>query len=338
MSAVISLSSGCSLSKLVVHPEPHADTVAKLLAVSGKRSVDERLNDSGMRLVPPGGNLEGKITVDTYEFVNRFNAHLRRRIDERRYADLQESKLRDFLYFSDKTQHNIFARSSGRGSTDYYAEFSEREFSIELYRECQRMTTSSVRDAIKDINLYEHVKPVFEFNLKRDKIPFTDTHLLSVVEKKDETAVTANNSIDEFDDRIRNPHKFANDEFKDGWLTKRLADVSFGVNVDFDVFNITQGVGVQPYLKWADIFRWTYNTKNNTVEHKISFPVYGFGFGMSAETPQTFEQLNKIDFGINYVINSKTSIGFGGFKKFYDSGTGDDRSDEGASFGVFMKF
>jgi len=336
--ATICASSGCSAYQIFAHPYDNSrDFFDSEKLKKRELNIEQRmtLKPQGKK-IPPGGDLDGRLKLDAYCFYNRFYARLNQRMNERIYIDLQDSRISDFYYAGDEISRRISVRK-GHKKYDNYGDLFETEFTADLYGESQKIAAKSIRDSLKDLELYEVLRPFFEFNIKKDTIPFTDKKIVEGKESGQKTQLQEY-SLDEFDERIANPHKVPEQELNEAWLINRLTDASLGINLNYDLFKAGKDFGIEPYVKWMDILRWTYNTKNLTIEHKLSFPVYNAGIGFSAETNEQLTRIDKLNASIGYSINRKTSISISGFKKYYDSDGQKEDKDEGMSISFFWRF
>lgn len=332
--------SGCSAQYIFCHPQNEqkdlvfAEHIAKKPVI-----IEERmsLRQNGKE-IPPGANLEGKIKLDSYQFYNRFYSRLNQRSSERIHVDLQESKVRDYCFLSDSTQYGVFVRGSQFSKNNYHGDEKENEFNADFYNEIQKLTSKALRDSLKDLDIYEILRPFIEFDIRRDPIPFTNKKVVDTIKEKDENLTNKIDSMDEFDERLVNPHKVPKQELSEDWITDRLTNISLGLNLNYDLFKSGGDLAIEPYIKWMDVFRWTYYTKNYTIEHKLSLPIYHAGFGFSAETNQTCDQLNKMDASFSYAVDRLGVFSISAFKKFFDSDTNLVSEDEGISIGVYLKF
>ena len=327
LSAVIGISSGCTAQYIFVHPDE--------TDIHQKPAIKPSKDENG-KLVPAGGTLEGEIKLDPYIFYNSFRARLHKRIEDRVYVDVQESAIRQFSTLYDKTSYAVIARDGNFRKNDLYGDWFEREFSANVYKESQKLFTRSFQDALKDQRFYnEHIEPFIDFNIKRDKIPFTDKKIVET--SKEESRIQKDDSVDDFDERLKNPHKTLQEEIDEDWFKDKLSDISFGLNVDFDFFKQSNNFGIQPYVKWLDLIKWTYSTRQHTIEHKLSFPVYNTGFGFTAETSETITKLNRLEFGINRAFTKNMVLGISGYQKFYDTNTGEENNEWGIAVGGFIR-
>ncbi len=332
--------SGCSAQYIFCHPQTEQkDLIFEEQLVKKSIIVEERMSSrQNGKEVPPGANLEGKIKLDSYQFYNRFYSRLNQRASDRVNVDLQESKVRDYRFLSDPVQYHIFVKGSQFSKNSYHGDEKENEFNLDFYSEIQKLTSKALRDSLKDLDIYELVKPFIEFDIRRDPIPFTNKKVVDAVKEKDESLANKIDSMDEFDERLVNPHKVPKQELNEDWIAERLTNISLGLNLNYDLFKSGGDLAIEPYIKWMDIFRWTYYTKNYTIEHKLSLSIYNAGFGFSAETNQTCDQLNKMDASFSYAIDKLGVFSISAFKKFFDSDTNQISEDEGISIGIYLKF
>ena len=341
LTTALCITSGCSASYIFVHP----DTIPKEIILpevdkeKNPLDIEKRMtNEYAGYETPPGGALGSKIKLDTYQFYNRFYARLNQRASERIDVDLQESTLRDYHLLYDPVQYIVFVQRSQFSGNDDYRRQHEREFTADFYKEIQKLVSKSLRDTLKDINLYELLRPFVEFDIKRDAIPFTDKKIVDIPKENKDEKSRIIDPLDEFDERILNPHKVPREELSEDWLAKRVTDVSLGLNINYDIFKTGGDFGLEPYFKWMDLFRWTYSTRNRTIEHKISFPIYSTGFGFAAETNETLTRFDKIDASFSYAIQRKGKISISAFKEFYDIDGQKESNDQGFSLDFYLKF
>lgn len=345
LSAAIFLASGCSATKLYYPPErmyvaPKHEDVIRVYSEEGD--------------TPKGGRLEERIKLDTYQIANKFRTRLTEEVVDRINLDLQESRVRLGSYVYDQATYDLFVRQTFRHQDPFQINPAEQEFKKYFFNEIRRLSIKALRDSLKDLFVYQNVKPFFEFNLREDKIPFTDKSLGdlktdSVEEKKVEPArevVSLPTSIDDFDERILNPHKLQRDEpISSQWFYKKLTSATVGLNVNFDIPKSGDDFGLEPYLKWLDAIRWTYSTRDHTIEHKLSFPIYNVGLGFSARTDELVRDIHKVDLAFTHVFNvfdpeRKTGALRIGVYQVFDVDKHDDKNkdDQGITFNVFVKF
>lgn len=320
--ALLSLTPACVTEppRLFYPPQPAKQYLA---LVNGKETI---LETKGTKK-PPARSLEKRIPLRPAHCFNRFTAHAYRKIHERMYIDLNNNVFRQYrLVTTPETYHAIIQQGHARRQD---AALAEREYAHTLYRECQRIALTAMQNTAKDLYLYQYLRPFFEFDLRRDKIPFTDKTVLPSAQEQPETDI---HSIDEFEERILNPQKAKKEEPTLDWLHDKVMTVSIGLNVDINILQTREPQGIEPYLKWMDTFKLVYSTKNKTLEHKISFPLDRYGLGFNATTDQLLQNLHNLGIRVNYLITPNS------IARFNFSSTFGKKEEYTPSFEIFIRF
>lgn len=339
--ATLLLSAGCSVYKQFVPEEqkPYTFPIKQpITSEEERRKENPLLHWHAGDQFDADDNLEEKIhPLDLPKFVKRTSTYFKKRVNEKVYDDLQETKLRDLAFVKNRRDYDMILRL-GYPRTNNAGDIFEREFSTEVNQELQKVSTRALKDALQDIDAYEYVRPFFEFNLKKDKFPIVGRAFTSTTEQKEQPQPDPRAGTDEFDQRVTDPYKIPEQSLAKKFVLDRLSDVSIGINMDFDVVRVKTGFGLKPYVKWMDLFRWTYSSKDRTIEHKFAFTIDSIGIGFSAETNETCTRLNYLNFSVNYAITPDCMIGIGAYQQFYDVANEVEKRDIGGSFGFFARF
>ena len=146
-------------------------------------SFDQELRD----MVYPEPNLslqdETKLSIfDAESIIERFQTHLENNSEQIVYRNLYNSRIRELSSIQNELDYEMRIRGGYPRGQDF-GDYLEQEFMLDLYKETRRLVTRSITDTLKNIDLYELIRPLFRFDLKRDAPVISDILQTTTEEK-----------------------------------------------------------------------------------------------------------------------------------------------------------
>lgn len=259
--------------------------------------------------------------------------NLDKRFGERFFVDLQNSNLRNFYFMATKQDYDLFVRRGFRGK---YGDDIEKAYLKDTYEEAKNLGTRGFVDALKEFALYRKMSNFLaEYTFGMLEIKYAGNPKSSIPQIP---------VVDEFQDKIENPHKYKEEHIEDQfWLKENLKNIKFSIDFTTKFMNLDKDEGVPGVfprisMRVADLLRIQANTEKKEIQTSLGLSKGDFGLGIATTTDYDMWKQKDIAIRTSYLFPEfdKKAIIRPGFTYLFK--TPNQKEEWAVSVDFFWKF